>query len=1174
MPIYDLPPVERNTLPEPTVAGTWRPIDLDALAESLKIDEVALEPGDLKSIPDAWAQLQLTSDALFSARHDARDAVIRQWRGLLALFALQPLYEAEYDLRLSKLGFNAKLRGESKLRGLLTDLLPAQALVDDLSWEYLSLIELVPTQGTDPVLLGITSPMTLVAASRSVAHIRFAGVPWLADGLGDPTAGHALAPESWTILVQYLNGLTAALRANPASADKTSDRDALIRHLATYRDACAARQSGAPQLSAHKLAKKAWPHPFFTPLGETFFPKEQKGSDCLVELRVEADEIVRKALLIDPALVETFGRPATAIRVWNRYTLADAGSPATLDLIRREAAAEDILVVQPEDFFTAELVRLNDARIPAHRAGAESTLLPLSPLALLFAKGVDDLAGRVGITSRGVGECEATFGVTMIGADGNEVIHALSRTYAADAIVLMPPPDDLALWPDFESDKWPWTFLRFQYNPKTELQTRFGISARFIERDVAAALADDRLQRLSEWGGRFGRAVDRRLIPGRSAIVKDAAGNLLLRTLRAVQDDANNVVAEQHETSAGVEAIFFSRRRSDREPSSPVGCVLVKRGGDKSEGKAAQVAIDFGTTNTIAYTRIGESESRRVAFNKRVVFPIQHRFDESQIAAEYTSFFPLRAHDTPLPTVARKRDFTGLTPDLRRMLEDGDPGVGMSHFVFFMPALEQAVDPKLLIALVNKGSLQFDLKWGEGKRMSHLVQAFISQLMVMIAAELVQSGVALNRIAWRFSYPQSFRPHDRTTFETILRSAQSELFGKPDPDDAGRRSLTLVTEGEAAALYFMRDPEQSMQPQGRLMLMLDIGGGSTDMAIRLDEALIWRGSVKLAGTNFFRRYLVNNFEMLDAIDHEAILGVTDKQGAGSSLDPLARKRQLVDLLVARPDFSSTFALQQARNARDERWIGLRQCGAVALGGILYFGGMVLAAFKDSGVLSEDDLKEATVAFGGRGSSLFRELDPHDDHRPTLAAICELALVPTGIDLDDAVVAPVFSKGPKEEVARGLLLHAPDPVASAAAPRKARKSEQIDRTLPIGLAVTVNPMSGEAQTQIAATAEITTLLGARQVTKVDLEAMNVFLKGLRKQTGLTIDLSSGADRTIAQQTRAELNTALAKLAPEDRDPDDGDAQALEPPFVSALRLLVDMMSESTADRRKLITVRER
>ncbi len=1192
MRIFNLPPVEANTLPPPNVAGEWVPIPLDALAGSLAIDEKQVRPDELRSIPDAWAQVQLTSDALLTLRHGARDAVIAQWRGLLALFALQPLLKSEYELRVTARSFNNKSRSATTLRGLLLDLLPVETLVDSLSWEHISLIEVISAGSEDAVLAGVTSPMTLLAPTRMASGIALS-IPWLRNGLGDPTLGDAraeLSPQSWPILVKYIDGLISALRIDVTPA-LVANRDKLIGHLEEYRTACMAIGGETGELK-QTLISLEWPHPFYAPLGKAWLPERKTGSQCRVQLRGVSDGSMKAAIslfpenqgtagagkgskqagaiLIDPAIAKTLELPASQIRAWNNYSLQDAQSTATLKVIREEAAKQNIVVLQPDDFFTPDLIRLHtDSTVPAHPPGFESALLPLAPIALLFAKSSGDLASRIRLQNCGGGDCEVALDLTLEDENGNDFRHTMIHAYPAASIARMPAPDDLALWPDFQSTDWPWTFLRFQYDPRTELQTRFCASAELIVRDVLGAEVDVRLQRLAEWSARQGRTVDRRLTPGRIGEILDSQGQLLLRSLRPA--DSDKLVSGHHETSAGVEAIFFCRKRSDREPNAPAGCVLVDRRQIGPGGEASTVAFDFGTTNTIAYAQVDSGEPKKVAFRNRVHFPVKHPIDEEIRASEYTSFFPIHPQDMPLPTVAKRREFEDLTAELRPVYDNWDVRVGFSHFAFFMPRPEQALASNILISLVDQGRLRFDLKWGEDTRLNFVVQSFLTELMMMTAAEIVESGGSLERIKWRFSYPQSFTPAIKSGFETAVRGAHAAMFGST-PEDSKKQALDLVTEGAAAAAYFIGDPEQQNKGRGKLMLMLDIGGGSTDMAIREDETLVWRGSVKLAGTDFFRRFLVNNFDLLEAFDAKAVRSLVDSKSAGG-LNSLDRKRQLADLIVARRGFSEDFARLFAANAQNRLWEGLRQCSIVTLGGMIYYLGMVLRSLRDAGKICDEHLQEITVAFGGRGSSLFRQLDPHDAQRPELSDICALAVLPAGSDPDTAKIMPEFSLRPKEEVARGLLLGVIDAPLGTDSRRSRRDSGGIDRSLPVGLGLKAQSTVAGNSVDLAPEEFIPDLLDAKRVAEIDLGEFQKFLTGLRKLTGLTVDIATlGELGRLANSTRTKVNQSLAALRPEDRE--DGDAQTLEPPFITTLRLLVEIMSESIGERDKRVEVRQR
>ncbi len=1161
MPVFNLPPLGKQGLTEARDIGRWVPIQsLDGLAKALRLDDRPVRPEDLKSIPDAWAQVQLTAEALLDRSHEAHEEARSLWRGILALFALQPTYAAEYTLAVHAVPITGTKDNASRLKEVLRKLVPTSTAARDVDWSQVGIVDVVEAGGATLKSAAMLSPATLVAPGRMASSLRLP-VPWASEGPRDPLLSSDLPPHAWRILTAFLEGLLARLRGLAASTQGTDVREPLILQVDEYREECAARAPQNLPIAARTLHED-WPQPaFFGMLGETFVSEGGGSVETSLQLAgAGADALFDGAILIDPALADSLRKPATNIVAWHQHTLSQALVPATFQRIKEEAERKGFLVLQPTDFFTEKLVRLgSEAHVTAHPAELRGYLLPFAPATLLFFADVDELAASVSLRDRGNG-IEVALSLALHSPDGEERRHTIRRIYEKGMVVDLAPPEDLALWPDFESDDWPWTFMRFQYDPRSELQTRFAASSQLISADLAGEDRRGRLTRFAQWASPNRLDVETRLSADRLSTLHGPGGKRMLRRVRFAQGP--NLIGEHHRLLVPVQAICFALRQGSRGADTPVGIALVKRARAEAGGGEATVSIDFGTTNTIAYARVGTRAPERLAIKDRVVFPIEYSRNEDELAAEYTDFFNLQDHQTPVPTVAKLHKLTGaLGEALRRCVEEGSPDIGETHQIFFTPALNREIAPQMLMKFISENSLLFDLKWGGDPKNNKVVQVFLQELMILAGAELADRGVPISRINWRFSHPQAFTRTQLGTFQAIVAASREQILREVPAHGGGGGTLALMTEGEAAAAYFSGDEEQRMRGITRLFITLDIGGGTTDLAIRLDDALVWRGSVRVAGSHFFRRYLVNNPGVLKVVDPKAWrqLSAAAAADAQSGLQGTTHGEQLVDLIVARPNFAQDFADAYPLHHSDEAWAGLRHCATTALGGILHYVGLVLRLLVVSEVLREDDLDdEITVALGGRGSSFFRLLNVGIDPTP-LSRLCRVIAVAAGRDSASITFLPQFSKGPKEEVARGLLLERQRPP----------QGRQVSLLRPSGLDVDATILGNRVT--VPWNDSLDDILQATEATDVDAGQLVGFLSQLRAQTGLGITLSPDAKGNIERLTRQQLAAELRGLSAEDRA--EADSQALEAPFVTALRLLVGQLSDEPGRRASLLSVRE-
>ena len=1176
MATYNLPAVRSDgSLPLPAGYGAWETVpNLDALATSLAVGSERADPTQLKSIPDAWAQPQVFHQALTDPSHPLHLDIVAQWRGLLALFGLQPEFATVYDLEVTPV--DLRDAGRSRLKAVLRHLLPAATAAPGLSWRTVGcvLFRERPAGGggvfaaTRPAApIGLLSATTLVATGKDAHKLRCAALPWLVDGLTDPLSVEGLAPRHYQILAQYLEGLaTALVEMNPDSFDQR--RNDLVALLRDYYEACVARvEQRAPLTDAVLTAN--WPAPGFSMLGRTAAFDSAKlpvgTSECLLTLRAEAEAVFKGVVLVDPAMAETYGRAPEAITVWGRYSLKDAANPATLARIREDAAAAGYIVVEPADFFTRELVCFTTGtEIEWHgRQGFEAALMPFSPLVLLLLR-PDVIATAADMSVVG-DEFRVRLNLPLPG--GKQ--HALRKTFGPnlgpEAAVQVDEDrlDDLAIWPNFASRSWRWNYLHFQCAPKYEVLPRFGVSAEFLAQDLLKGTIGvaDRIRRLAEWDDAAGLLPDKRLFAGVTGEVHDNEGRLLLQRLRFAETE--NLIGEFQRLPRGVEAIFFARRQDGEGTERPVGLVLVRPKPAHPAPSEATVAIDFGTTNTVAYEKQGSTTSP-IVFEDRLLFPIRHTGKEAEqrerLVAPYTQFFPLKRHETPFPTVAKRREFrvSGSAADesFWTQLKSGHDAHGFSDCIFFVPEFAKQHFTEFFLQWTREGILVFNIKWARGEESRRLTRRFLRQLMMMCAAELASRGIDPAAIQWRFSYPQAFTRHDYGDLETQIVHAWAELFER-DADE-GRGQIKMETEGAAAAHYFMYGRELDQSRAGKLMLMFDIGGGTTDVALWYNEELRWRNSFRLAGGDFFTRYLANNIGILDKIDFGEVANGLDDPTKGA-LNAEARLNY-VELVVNAPSFSRNFETNFPTFSQEPAGAGLRQCASVAVGGVFYYVGMVLRELAAQGHIAEQDLKDVTLAFAGRGSALLRYFDRGPTHDTPLHHLGGLLAIAAGLEPTAVRIDTLFSKKPKHEVSLGLLQNI----------SLGRTTESRIAPLGEGLDVAVN--GGRAT--LGPSEDVRRLLGASDPRELQLKELSAFLAALKKQTGIEIDLQANAGeaaRQIQQVTASELRRALRDLTADDVAED---TQFVEPLFITELRALVNLMNLPNGQRDRTMTVKER
>ena len=209
-----------------------------------------------------------------------------------------------------------------------------------------------------------------------------------------------------------------------------------------------------------------------------------------------APPVQGRIILADPALAASLGKDPQEVPRWGDHRLAEAvyrkprrdaqgGTRAAMRSSRRPFLCSG---ARPD--YRRRRGNLESARL-SRQAGPFHRLRCCARPGRLLADAVD-AQQRAAAGKFLCLEMQAT-------RDDKNIHHKLNREYSPDQIVDMPPPDDLALWPDFEDSDWPWTFLRYQYDPARELHIRFGLTADIVVGDLMGG--DDRAKRLADWAG-------------------------------------------------------------------------------------------------------------------------------------------------------------------------------------------------------------------------------------------------------------------------------------------------------------------------------------------------------------------------------------------------------------------------------------------------------------------------------------------------------------------------------------------------------------------------------------------------------------------------------------------------------------------------------------------------
>jgi len=1043
---------------EAAESGRWVPIGgtLGELGKALEVDEKA-QVDVVRSTPDPWSQARSFADAVLNPS-TLLEKNLGQWRGLIALFALSAHYENAYRLELIPvpLGQRSSRFAEVMKHLLPQASLPAPAGVISHGWDRPVIIRLFEIdsqrrkvgQGHD---IGLLNPASLVALGRDADRLELPAVLWMRHGITDPLSlkdAEELPPAPLHILVMYLDGLDQKLDQLCGSGRGTSDEQALLGNLRKqirhYADGCRAAlgsEGGLPDLESSDLLAEDLPE-LYKILATSLKakPAAPGSSQCIIRLRDDTGErpTFKGFVLLDPALA-SHQRPANSIRFWGHRTLQEAidSTPAELAALRSEIAERGFLLVEPKDIFTDVLVQLDDpenkGKIATHKNGLADYLLPLSPLALLIHK-PEALADAVSINNEG----RVTLKVMV---DGQP--YQLARRYLArlDSEAprgsegrLMREIDwglgDFAIWPDFRSDIWKHYFARIDYASATtdRLRGRFAMSGRLLADLLREVQSDDDRAKLSQiWSDSSpidnqGTSTILDRIPEFSGRACNKQG---LARLRA--SNSGGRISEVQTATHAFEAAFFTIAPGGDQHPVPAGLsLLILPERNNPNEQTGQVAIDFGTTNTVACL----NDTNPIRLKSRVVHPISGALELAgsrafELTQKFRDFMPYDARELPGPSVVigRQLDTAG-----REMLEsdrDLNDLMMLRHLVYFQPDFAEdgtitAVPIQEWSSLLN--SIKYNLKWSREPQDRDISRRYLRQLMLMIACEWVDQNGHPSNLRWHFSRPKDMGEEDNSNFMSQLQNALDCVV----PNKKSEWIKPFWIEGEAAAAYILDEKSKAgTGTRGDINIILDIGGGTTDISVwdnsSEPQPLGPSISMRAAGGDFFTSHIIANPEILDDFGLGAWAGVISQLNQQPSGDLRENLRYIGELLFSGKTLDNAIEREWSRVSGTDNVRVLKETAFVFLGGLAWFVGRHLRNLINEGKISKDALGDIAVAFCGRGSGLFARLHGKDPRAKT--AISKIMLLmavgaeETRPKFPQVQVSPV----PKIEVAAGMII---------------------------------------------------------------------------------------------------------------------------------------------------------
>lgn len=1092
-------------------------------------------------LPDPWSHTLLFGMELAGRLTRERKAIAtKQWRGLIALFALREqrkLALIQRGVLLPKIAEGARAqRDSSQLLQSLAGLRPVGTLADRTAeW---SVFDVIFLEGT---AVGLVVPHTIVCPSRSNLR-ELPGCTWIEDGrFTDPLSGKHLSSDDITILDSFCE--SALRHLDVTGREPKRDQllyDCLRREFKALRDEAAVRlRDSAPhrwmtvQETHNPSPSASQPTLLLDYRAVMEFRGTGAPNDCWSESILQLRDDLgpgrqRQIILLDPPDT-AFDRPPQDVKVWRQFSLQDVRKPEILQKVRAEISIHGFLAVTTEDFFTPKLTKVVELvgqekrnalsqRLPKQfHDGARQFLLPLSPLTLLIATPAQLLDGKTCQVDGA--ESDISCRLTLRLQD-NPLPVTLSKRY--ERPIEVEAPAHLAIWPNFRAEDWHQYYVLDAVNVD---QQRFMLGQPHTAATIAEVLA------LPENRNNAG-------------IGNDLKQRKLCARADARKKEDYHPIFDCRYLPEAFPALYTAHAFDNTADESILGLLVVPPSlfpETQRSGETCKIGVDFGSTKSTVYWSYSAQEPTELDLESRVVRLLTDADNERP-----KEFLPTVKVKQPVLTAFRERDSRALVDLISPVV---------SGYIYFVDDLQRSLEAlanELKGAVSGRNPTRFDLKWGkdgasldEQEAQRTRTTLFIQQLVLLCAAEAVAKGIRLDDISWCFGFPEAFPPRMRAEFQYMVGQAVERADGPSEPKPS------LLSESHAAGLCFLYPKPSDRIPPAQKnghFITIDIGGSTSDICIWQDAEILWRNSVRLAGSEMLIQPMTEGPGRLKLLSGLAKSGqqlggqAAALQGWLKTIEGVENARHLrslVEMIIGSADFAAEFtkninsvtvhqdAREQARLI--EAFVGMVLCS------LMYYIGAVIEVMKKEGRFIPRPREQLPIYIGGRGSLVCKRFV--EGTNPALRnGILSLLLKTTPNSFIGGSMH--YSARPKHEVAHGCVLWTPD--------RKgAIKGQSVSEAKEYHFLIL-----GEQAHEKGATLAPDTRLsgqpdGKEWVLDTDLPSLKALLKHLRDHCDIAIEHDDFPN--IARAVDEDTINALS-------------SGSFEPPFILVVRrLLSDLAS---------------
>ena len=445
-------------------------------------------------------------------------------------------------------------------------------------------------------------------------------------------------------------------------------------------------------------------------------------------------------------------------------------------------------------------------------------------------------------------------------------------------------------------------------------------------------------------------------------------------------------------------AISLQRVPRDQKEIYDIGAIIPERDEINTSDNVtvtAVVGIDFGTSGTTVYAKIcGEN-----------AFPVEIWNDHSKLLTQADEEDQIYLSQYFISSNHSRHSHNKLHSVYRSV--SGEPRIKVT------PILDGIIYQAGEKEMIEESKLFLpDIKWNDPRNGAYY-EAFIEELCAHISTMLMKHNVSV--ITWRYALPSSLQNWEG--YQTIWKTKILNFLNQNFCDVKHNIEQSVYTESEASSLYFQKSYQMKMVNIGKGYIVVDIGGGSTDIAVwqrqgqDTDASLVAQTSIPIAGRKMFTRWISLNIYAIRTY-------VFNKNAEWEKLQKFKKDTEIVNAILERMIYAESDTILRAY-WNDTTWsYVLKMQLEFGMALLFYALGCYVGYLHKKEKLKAYDQGKFSIAVGGNGSKILDWINC-GEHYSKLLSIFEKGIC-------SRVCAELFSpriiksSNPKEEVARGLL----------------------------------------------------------------------------------------------------------------------------------------------------------